>query len=318
MIAASRNTSLSVCERRGGRDGSRCQLARWAALAAGCATLLGAAPAWTQQPAPEERALCVEEHETAQVHLQQKKLRAAREALRGCAHEGCPSAIRADCSEWLLAANRVAPSVVLSARTDAGDQADVRVSMDGELLASRLDGKAIDVDPGEHVFRFELPPYEPIERRVIILEGEKARVLSVHFGDAADARRSPPPPAPRPPAPAIEERRPVPASVYALGGVALVGAGVFTGFALTGASERSSLLSRCAPSCTDEEVRPVQLKFLIADIALGTGIAAAASATLLFALRPTVRAPAPSTPRSMSFSVAPQASGVLVGWGGAL
>jgi hypothetical protein len=268
-----------------------------------------------QEPASQAQVLCLQQHEKAQLDLQQKKLRAARQALRGCSQASCPLAIRADCGEWLIAANNVAPSVVLSARTKAGDQAEVRVLMDGELIATRLDGKAIDVDPGEHVFRFELPPHAPIERRVIILEGEKARVLSVHFGDAEGASPLVPPGLP---GEAAEERRPVPAAVYALGGVALAGVGVFTGFAIAGTSERSSLLSRCAPFCSDDEVQSVQRKFLIADIALGTGIVAAGSAAVLFALRPTEKGPASSTARAMSFSVDPTTSGVVVRWGGAL
>lgn len=291
-------------------------MASWAAVVAGCAALLGPAPAGAQEPASQAPALCLQQHEKAQLDLRQKHIRAAREALRGCSKAICPSAIRADCSEWLIAADKAAPSVVFSARTRAGDQAEARVFMDGELIATRLDGKAIDVDPGEHVFRFELPPYAPVEQRVIILEGEKARVLSVTFGDAADASLLPPDPGLA--GKTAEERRPVPAAVYALGGVALAGVGLFTGFAIAGTSERSSLLSRCAPFCSDEEVRPVELKFLIADIALGTGVVAAGSAAVLFALRPTVKGPAPSTARAMSLSVDPTASGVMVRWGGAL
>lgn len=290
-------------------------MASWAAMAAGGAALLGPAPAGAQEPASQAPALCLQQHEKAQLDLRQKQIRAAREALRGCSQASCPAAIRADCSEWLIAADKAAPSVVFSARTRAGDQAEVRVLMDGEVIATRLDGKAIDVDPGEHVFRFELPPHPPVEQRVIILEGEKARLLSVTFGDAADASL---PPDLGLAGKAAEGRRPVPAAVYALGGVALAGVGLFTGLAIAGTSERSSLMSRCAPFCGDDEVRSVQLKYLIADIALGTGVVAAGSAAVLFALRPTVKGPASSTARAMSLSVDPTASGVMVRWGGAL
>jgi len=50
----------------------------------------------------------------------------------------------------------VARSDVRAEDTTGADTLAVRVTIDGQLLAETLDGKAVPIDPGEHVVRFEL------------------------------------------------------------------------------------------------------------------------------------------------------------------
>jgi hypothetical protein len=70
----------------------------------------------------------------------------------------------------------------LIAKNAAGsDLVDVKVTVDGAPLATKLDGLAVDVDPGAHTFAFEAPDGR-VEQKVVITEGGKAQRVSVAFG----------------------------------------------------------------------------------------------------------------------------------------
>jgi hypothetical protein len=78
------------------------------------------------------------------------------------------------------------PTVVFGAHDKQNrDLFDVEVSMDGEPLVKKLDGKSVTVDPGKHTFRFETAGLPPVEEVALIKEGERARVINVTFGGGA-------------------------------------------------------------------------------------------------------------------------------------
>ncbi|WP_437581526.1 hypothetical protein [Sorangium sp. So ce887] len=150
---------------------------------------------------PHKRA-CAAAYERAQGLRRDGKLLAAREALIACSQPTCPAAAVADCGPWLAEVEKSLPTVVIAARDAHGrERLDVRVLVDGRLLAAALDGKALPVDPGPHTFRYQ-PAWGPaVEERVLIREGEKNRALTVALGaSSAGAPASPPPPAASPPA----------------------------------------------------------------------------------------------------------------------
>ncbi|XXY18382.1 hypothetical protein WME88_01855 [Sorangium sp. So ce216] len=283
------------------------------------AVLLAAAPALGQ--GSDEKAVCLVMHEEAQVARQAGRFRAARGALLACARSSCPSLLRADCASWLDALVRKIPSVVISAESGRGDEADIRVLIDGQVVAEALDGTELELDPGKHVFRFELPPHAPVERTLLIRERERGRPVSVFFGERPSAAPPPPPIGTRSTTEATTEAapegaRPVPLAVYALGGSALVAAGLFAGVGAAGMAERRSLQASCAPFCGEAQVQSVRTRFLIADLALAAGAGAAVSAGLLFWLRPTV--PRREADRPAAVAVVPVARGALVQLRGAL
>jgi len=70
------------------------------------------------------------------------------------------------------------PSVV-PVVTDAGDGAAIEVSMDGEWLTSRIDGRAVPVDPGRHEFRFTKNGDVFATEELMILPGQRNRLISV-------------------------------------------------------------------------------------------------------------------------------------------
>ncbi|WP_437663463.1 hypothetical protein [Sorangium sp. So ce1182] len=143
---------------------------------------------------PSKRA-CAAAYERAQGLRRDGKLIAAREALIACSQPTCPAAAVADCGPWLAEVEKSLPSVVIAARDAGGrERLDVRVLVDGRLLAAALDGKALPVDPGPHTFRYEPAGGPAVEERVLIREGEKNRAITVILGAPPGGA----PPSPRP------------------------------------------------------------------------------------------------------------------------
>lgn len=219
------------------------------------------------------KAECLAAHEDAQSLRTQKKPHAAREKLIACARVECPTVVRKECGEQLELLDKDAPTVVLEARDESGrDTTAVKVSLDGQPVAARLTGAAVDVEPGPHVFRFERGDGKDLELRVLVVEGEKNRKVVADFAALVRPPEVPPPP---------RERRSIPSTTFVAGGVALAAVGSFTFFALSGKSEEKSLASSCGPSCSDDQLRPVRRDYLVADVSLVVGIAAAVTAVVL-------------------------------------
>jgi hypothetical protein len=93
--------------------------------------------------------------------------------------------VRDDCIKGATQIDAALPTVVFEAVDAAGnDLSAVHVTMDGERLADRLTGTALEVDPGEHVFVFEAGG-QNVEKRLIIHQGEKNRRERVLLGAPA-------------------------------------------------------------------------------------------------------------------------------------
>jgi len=176
--------------------------------------------------------------------------------------------------------------VVAASDARGHDLVDVTVSFDGKKLTSKLSGMAINVNPGQHTLRFEHDGDGPIEKKVLIREGEKARVIKVQFEPSKTAVI---PPKPTSDDGALGASGSSKTLAYILGGVGVVGLGSFAYFGLTGSSQRSDLLGRCkGGACNlpqdqiDSRRSSVKTKFLVADISLGVGIVSLGVATYLF------------------------------------
>jgi hypothetical protein len=99
-----------------------------------------------------------------------------------------------------LETEALVPTVVFAAKDASGeDVLGVKVSLDGGDPIE-LTGTAIAVDPGVHTFAFTAPGAKPIEKKLVIREGEKARQEKITFADlnpspaVAVAQASTPPP----------------------------------------------------------------------------------------------------------------------------
>lgn len=274
-----------------------------------------AAEPQASEPATAEapKIQCFTKHEEAQISRRGGHLLEARDAARTCSRATCPSAIRADCVEWLDQIERSIPSVVVTARDGGLDLPNVRVFIDGEKATDRLTGAAIELDPGEHRFRFESPGRPPIERAFLVSEGMKRRPIDIDFAP-------PGPPAPRGSGAAVHQpsqasRPRLSGFDYAAGSLAIAALGTSAYFGIWGLIARDDLEESCAPVCTSAERQSAETKFLVADLALGV---AAFSLVLLYLHRLSTPAPmSASRPRSFSFYAAPSESGGRLGLGGA-
>jgi len=215
---------------------------------------------------------CLDAHVRAQVERRDGKLRSARAALALCARSACPAKVQKDCAEWLVEIEKLVPSVTVKARDVSGTEtADVEVVIDGTSVSKHLDGRPIDLDPGEHTFRFVDRSGKRIEQRVVMREGEQRRELSVDF---APPKKPPPPPA------ASTPPFSPPPLAYVFGGASLVALGSFGYFAVTGRQKQDEL-ERCAPDCDLDEVHGMRRRYLAADISLGVAAATAGIAVYL-------------------------------------
>jgi hypothetical protein len=256
-----------------------------ASIAAALATALSAVAR------ADEVDACISAAERSQEQRRDAHLRAAREQLVLCARDACPRAIQKDCKRWLGEVEAAMPTVVIHAvDASGGDIVGARALVDGVRLDGALDGRAVAIDPGEHVLRVEVGA-RVVEQRIVIREGERDRLLPLRF------------PADTGPLP-----RPVPAGVWVLGGV---GAAAITAGALlwaVGRSEHGTLYATCGVThdCAESAVDGARTKLVAGDVVFGAGLAAVGAA-VWWGLNGT------SAPRS-SVGVTPVAGGALMSW----
>jgi hypothetical protein len=131
------------------------------------------------RPAKVDHA-CAAAHSQAQAQERDGHLRAASQQLAICARAVCGELIARECAVRHAQLEIEIPSIVPLASDDAGAPlVDVQVTMDGQLLASRLDGRAIPVDPGLHEFAFRMPGGALEVQKIVIAQGQRNRPVSV-------------------------------------------------------------------------------------------------------------------------------------------
>jgi hypothetical protein len=251
-----------------------------------------AAPTAKTHDASAMAKACVAAHEEGQSLRAQKKLRAARERFVECAKSECPVVLRKECGEQIEQIESISPSLVFEARDEDGNaDASVKVSLDGTIVAERLTGGSVEVEPGEHTVRFERGDGKVIEQKMLVTEGEKNRKVVAEYASLV----------PKPPAddhpPPVEERK-IPLGSYVAGGVAVVALGSFAIFALTGKSNEDDLAGTCSPNCGTDEVGSVNRSYLVADVSLGVAAVATIVAVVL-------ALPALGSPPSVKTAIAP-------------
>jgi hypothetical protein len=243
----------------------------------------------------DEKRTCLASYEQSQRLRMAGKLRASREQLLLCVREVCPAALRKDCSDWLSQVEQAMPSVVFVAQRPDGQRVtSVRVAIDGTVVSERLDGKAVEIDPGQHTVRYELEGLAPADVSLTVSQGDKNRLVEIQLprapGDASPATSSSEtrlPPDQARPSDRAASTRPVPPLALVLAGVGAVGVGVFAYFGIAGLNVRSDL-DACKGGCAEADVDEGKRDFLIGDTALVVGVAALGLATVLFVTRPSV------------------------------
>ncbi|RYZ06389.1 MAG: hypothetical protein EOO73_15525 [Myxococcales bacterium] len=258
-----------------------------------------AAPAGTPSSAE-----CAQSYEQAQEQRKSGALVAARDTLRLCARDECPGFIRTDCLAWHAEVQAELPTLVLSATSEGRDLTHVTVTEGGgRVLATRLEGQVIELDPGEYDLGFSAPGTQPQTVRFVVARGERNRLLRVELLPIAAAVPAPS----RPPPPRFERSLTVPAIFT---GVALVGVSGFAALGAWGRSSESKLEGSCAPQCAKDEVAAVRTKYVLADVSLGVGAASLVLAAYTFFRQ---SPPGPSGATGVGVQAGPQVAGVTYG-----
>jgi hypothetical protein len=184
------------------------------------------------------------------------RLRAQRQQLLVCSAASCPADIRNECVRRVDEVNAEIPTLIFEVKDPAGnDLTSVTITMDGEVLAQRLDGAALSADPGDHAFTFQTPGQPPRTRHYLLREAEKNRRESIALG--IDIRAA------EPVADGPERgSESTPAEGHGLGGQR-VGALVVGGlgvaalaaggaFGLVAMSRRNTAQAECPQQCSDQ------------------------------------------------------------------
>lgn len=272
---------------------------------------------WPRTSLADSSHECAEAYEKAQIEKKAGHISAAIEALTLCSGELCPRFIRKDCIQWMTESQDAQPSVVFSVRRKGVDVSSVEIACDGRVVARVADGKSVAIDPGPHVFVFRTPGARPVERRLIVREGERNRIVEADFEDVdressaralpratvaqsadGEARASGP-------LGGEASRSRLSLRVYGFAGLGLLGVSGFTAFGLWGNSQKHDLESSCAPYCRSSQVDEVRTKYIVADTCLAVGVVSLGLATYWL-----VTGQAPSSSASdTSVAVSPSRSG---------
>ncbi len=222
--------------------------------------------------ARDEGKVCAEAAERVQTLKERGKYAEARTELAACLKETCPPFVRDDCRVWTEELNRAQPMVVFSVHDDHGaDLINVRVLIDGAVLREKLDGKSVDVDPGEHTIRFESEGFLPVEQKVLVVQNVKSRVMDVVMkaGTLPAASQDPA----RVTTPAADSSRDYTLPIV-LGGVGVLGAGFFAFFEVRGQGQKDDIEKGCgatAARCSDDELSSARTSFRAAGVSLAVG-----------------------------------------------
>jgi hypothetical protein len=137
---------------------------------------------------------CNDSYEQGQVLRKDNKLLEARDMFRACVNTCVLDSKKKSCGDWLAQAERDIPTIVLSAKDRSGAAlVDVVVTMDGKPLATKLDGRSIEVNPGPHPFSFEGPDGTRSQIQVVAETGKKDTPVAATLGKPLATPESKPP-----------------------------------------------------------------------------------------------------------------------------
>ncbi len=273
-------------------------------LAAVCCGMLLASSAQA-----DDKKVCSDAYVQAQALRSTHKLIAARDQLLVCARTQC-TWMTGDCVKWLSEVDAAMPSFVFEVKDGEGDDLSaVQVTMDGHPLATKLDGSAIEIDPGEHHFGFNAADGTAhTEKKIVAREGDKNRHVSVSLGSGQ-------PPAPQAANPKEKEESPAAESSggtqrtigFVVGGIGIAGLVVGSVFGVMSLS--GSPCDSTTKTCTSQADHDTLIAHeTVANVGLSVGLVAVAIGGYLLLTAPGEA----STKEPASTSISP-----WIGWGSA-
>jgi hypothetical protein len=131
---------------------------------------------------------CREAFEEADLDLRpvpEPHLLRARELLRKCASSTCQPWMIAACTHSLTEVERRIPTVVLIARASGRPIIEAGVQDGGRWLTHRLDGRSVEVEPGERELVLKLPSGLEVRKRFVVEEGARLQRLDFDVPESA-------------------------------------------------------------------------------------------------------------------------------------
>jgi hypothetical protein len=260
------------------------------------------------QDAAATNAECASAYEQGQEQRKSGQLISARSTLQMCARDECPDFIRSDCANWYGEVQSEVPTLVFAARSQGRDLSDVRVSVEGRVLSTRVDGQVVELDPGEYDFAFRAPEMRELRQHFVVARGERNRLIQVELEPLAATRA----PAAAPAAARQQRSLLLPGLFAGIGAVGVVG---FAGLGSWGHTQENELEGSCSPHCSDARVSEVRTKYLLADVSLGVGVASLALGAYFFFSQGSGDAQARG--RVPQVAVLASSHGASLGYGGA-
>jgi len=292
----------------------------------------------------DDTATCNEAYEGADVLVKRggARLLDARDKLRVCARPSCKAWMVKECTKSLAEVEARIPSVVLVARDAQGrDVVDVTVKTEDQVeLTRRLDGRAVELGPGERTFRFVAADGRSATITAVIREGEKAQRVTVKLEAAKPAPAAtpvvvPPPPAPAappvvgppsapaPPAPRSEvppaEPAPPGSSLrttgYLLAGVGAAGVLFGTFFGVKAIVDKSDAACDAANLCEAKALDSARTSATVSTVGLIAGGALLAGGITLVVLAPSPSRSSNAARLELAPAVSHQTTGLTMrGW----
>jgi hypothetical protein len=310
-------------------------------LALGCLLAAILSPSAARAAAKGEKA-CLTTFKNGQRLEEQGRLRDAQLQYQSCVQASCGAFIKQQCSLRYSQLENDIPSVVPVALDESGNPvADVKVSVDGQPLAAKIDGRSLQVDPGLHEFSFQTPRGALSTQKILIMQGQRNRPISVELsGSTAKATTPSTTPLQRAvlvdsrPAventagvtvdpdpldnddPDVRPARRTRVAPWILGGVGLAGVGGYALLTFWGRKD-NQLLGDCTPACPQSGLDRVKRLYLLANISLGVGAAALVGATYLFIRSRSASHEVAAKPASYAVDVQPVPSGAVASLRGA-
>ncbi len=298
-------------------------------LASGVAVVLCASSASAKD---SKRAICKAANDLYESAVDKEKdghLREAGTLASQCAEATECGVIVSRCKALTEKLAIETPTVVPLCSDEKGQpKVDVEVKVDGEVLTSQLDGRALPLEVGLHDITFGTDGKVIATQKVMILEGQRNRPLTAKLSasgtatlDTGDGKSGAPDTSDDTEAkpgrdnagadalstPPEQVSRPHSALPFVIGGAGLVVAAAGGLLTYWGSQDNSDLQKMCKPNCSPASVDHVQTMYIAADISFGVGAAALAAATWMLVKPHGEDKPSPSA----KVEVHPTASGAF-------
>jgi len=311
----------------------------------------------SEKPAKMDKKACGGAMKNAKEAQQANHLREAQTLLMSCVKATCSAFVKQGCLTRYNQLENDIPTIVPVVTDEAGVAlVDVQVKVDGEVLTTRLDGRAFAVDPGSHEVTFANESGTVFAtEKVMILQGQRNRSVAVAIHTGKHPAKStlaaqvtlPPATHPNPEAKALPEKAPTEnappakqgaektaqvdeqpeapapqqhggpgALPFVLGGVGLASLGAGVLFNVWGNKDNDAL-AQCSPDCSHDSVKHVKTLYSVADISFGVGIASLGVATYLFAAGGSSTKEKPPSKTAYSVDVRPTTGGAFATVSGA-